>query len=206
MSGPNRRRWFLPDSPDVLGMLDRQAAVTADGMTAFARWAAGEQDCGREVRDLEHVADDRKSELAGAVRAAFTTPLQPEDLFDLSRGLDEVLNRAKDTVREAEALGLAPDEAMAEMAALLAEGVRDLRVAFGFLDEDDGDAGEAAAAAIKTQRRLERAYRAAMPALLESDDLREVVGRQELYRRLSDMSDRVLAVADRVNYATVKES
>ncbi|HVP03911.1 MAG TPA: DUF47 family protein [Solirubrobacteraceae bacterium] len=205
MSARRHRRWFLPERPDVLGMLDRQALVTADGMTAFQRWAHGEQVQAQQVRLIEHAADECKQDLTAAVREAFTTPLEPEDLFDLSQGLDEVLNRAKDTVREAEALGLEPDEAMGDMADLLLEGVDLLRVAFGALGDGDDVAGEAATAAIKTQRRLERVYRAAMPELLESDDLREVVGRQELYRRLSDMSDRLLAVAERVNYATVKE-
>ena len=37
-----KRRWFLPDSPDVLGMLQRQAEITAQGMAAFAEWAAGD--------------------------------------------------------------------------------------------------------------------------------------------------------------------
>jgi hypothetical protein len=35
-----RKRWFLPETPDVLGMLRRQMAVTIDGVDAFARWAA----------------------------------------------------------------------------------------------------------------------------------------------------------------------
>lgn len=206
MSGPIHRRWFLPESPDVLGMLDRQAEVTDEAIGAFARWAAGDDDSGRTVRDLEHVADQRKAELAAAVREAFTTPLEPEDLFDLSQGLDEVLNRAKDTVREAAALDLRPDAEMAEMAVLIAEGVACLHRAFGDLGGRGGDATAAAAEAIKAQRRLERVYRQAMPTLLQSDDLREVVGRQELYRRMSEMSDRVLAVAERVDYATVKEA
>ena len=31
------KRWFLPETPDVLGMLRRQMAVTIDGVDAFAR-------------------------------------------------------------------------------------------------------------------------------------------------------------------------
>ena len=32
-----RKHWFLPETPDVLGMLRRQMAVTIDGVDAFAR-------------------------------------------------------------------------------------------------------------------------------------------------------------------------
>ena len=37
-----RSRWFLPESPDVIGMLQRQAEITVRGMDAFARWAGGD--------------------------------------------------------------------------------------------------------------------------------------------------------------------
>ena len=202
------RNWFLPETPDVIGMLVDQARVTVDGMNAFAAWAAGDEASGLAVRDFEHAADTLKRALADTVREAFTTPRDPEDLFELSRGLDEVLNGAKNTVREAEALELEPDEAMADMARCLAAGVVSLHDAFSSLgNEHDETAGTAAAAAVKAQRDLERAYRKAMSALLRaSDDLREVVGRQELYRRLSEISEKILAVADRVGYSMAKET
>jgi hypothetical protein len=44
-----------------------------------------------------------------------------------------------------------------------------------------------------------------MSQLLELDDLREVMGRRELYRRFARISEDVMRVADRVWYATVKE-
>ena len=37
-----RERWFLPETPDVLGLLGRQLSVTVEGMEAFAAWAAGD--------------------------------------------------------------------------------------------------------------------------------------------------------------------
>jgi hypothetical protein len=50
----------------------------------------------------------------------------------------------------------------------------------------------AADAAVKGQRQLERVYRNAASAL------REVVGRRELPRRLSRISEALIQVADRV--------
>jgi glutamine synthetase adenylyltransferase len=57
----------------------------------------------------------------------------------------------------------------------------------------------------EAQRRLERVYRQAASALLEVQDLREVMGRRELYRRVSRISEILIEAADRVWYATVKE-
>ena len=119
-------RWFLPETPDVIAMLQSQADITAEGMTAFAAWAAGEQSRAEDVRSAEHECDEVRRRLVDAVREAFTTPLEPEDLFQLSRDLDKVINGAKNTVREAEAMEVPPDQATAEMAVLLAEGVEHL--------------------------------------------------------------------------------
>jgi glutamine synthetase adenylyltransferase len=128
----------------------------------------------------------------------------------MSERLDAVLNGAKDTVREAEVMAMKPDEAVAAMAALLADGASHLATAFERLGSDQRgkiavSATEAADAAVKSQRRLERVYREAASALLAVDDLREVMGRRELYRRLSRVSETLVEAADRVWYATVKE-
>jgi len=202
---PTTRRWFLPQSPDVLGMLRAQIEVTVRGIEAFESWARGETDAG-VVRDAEHEADAEKRQLLLAIREAFTTPLDPEDLFELSRGLDEVMNGAKNTVREAEAMTLTPDKAMVHMAAAIGEGVRHLQAAFDALGGDETAATTAAEAAVKTQRRLERIYRVAMSERVADEDLRTVIGYQELYRRLMAISEALLLVADRVQYAIVKEA
>jgi uncharacterized protein Yka (UPF0111/DUF47 family) len=99
---------------------------------------------------------------------AFVTPLEPEDLFALSRGIDRILNQAKDLVRESEVMVCPPDAAVAQMAALLAAS--------------------------------------AMAALLEVDNLREVMARRELCRRCSRMGEAAVDVAERILSATVEES
>jgi uncharacterized protein Yka (UPF0111/DUF47 family) len=214
----SRNRWFLPESPDVIGMLQTQAEITVRGMDAFARWAGGDIARADDVRAAEHECDQVRRTLVDAVSEAFTTPLQPEDLFQLSRDLDKVINGAKNTVREAEAMGSPPDQATADMAVLLAEGVRHIQTAFTALGVRRGKASraagaaaaasatEAADAAVKAQRNLERIYRAAAGDLLAVTDISVVVARREFYRRISAISDDIVAVADRIWYSEVKES
>jgi uncharacterized protein Yka (UPF0111/DUF47 family) len=197
------RRWFLPETPDVVGMLRDQAAITVEGMDALVAWAHGETAAADRVRDCEHRADECKRALRQALTASFTTPLEPEDLFELSRSLDTALNGAKDLVREAEVMGAAPDRAMAEMVTLLAEGARHLSTAFEGLSGTG--ATEPADAAVKSQRRLERVYRQAMSALVQEGDPREVAARRELYRRISRTSDDLVDVAERVWYSVLKQ-
>jgi hypothetical protein len=201
-----RTHWFLPAEPDVLGLLGAQVAVTVEGADAFAAWATGDPKASEAVRDAEHRADTAKRELLSALRDAFVTPVEPEDLFAISRGLDRILNHAKDTVREAEVMACPPDAALAEMTARIAEAVHRLADAIPHLAGHDGDATAAADAAIKAERRLEKVYRAAMAALLEESDLRTVTARRELYRRCSRIGESAVDVAERVVYAVVKES
>ena len=205
-----RRSWFLPETPDVLGMLREQAAVTIEGVEALVAWAAGDLEGADAVRACEHRADDRKRDLRKALTEAYTTPIDAEDIYTMSVRLDAVMNGAKDAVRESEVMAVGPDEHVLAMCSLLAEGVRHLADAFeglGAAGEKDGGraATGAADAAVKSQRQLERAYRGAMSALLEVDDLREVMGRRELYRRFSRISEELVEVAERVWYATFKE-
>ena len=203
-------RWFLPETPDVIGMLQEQAAITVNGMEAFTTWAGGDSARAGDVRAAEHDCDVVRRTLVDAVSEAFTTPLQPEDLFQLSRDLDKVINGAKNTVRESEAMAFPPDQATADMAVLLAEGAQHLQTAFTSLDERRSKlappATEAADAAVKSQRNLERIYRQAAGDLLEVTDIRVVTARREFYRRISAISDDIVAVADRIWYSQVKES
>src|SRR3954447_9710917 len=201
-------RWFLPDSPDVIGMLCGQLDTTHEGLVAFAAWARGDVTQADVVRDLEHRADDEKRALWRALRTAFVTPLDAEDLFVLSAGLDELLNGVKDTTREAEVMSIAPDAALAEMADLVIEGVAHLREAFQALNETKrADVATAAAdQAVKCVRSIERVYRRAMPLLFEHADVKEALGRRELYWRLVAVSEEMRAIAERVWYAVVKEA
>jgi uncharacterized protein Yka (UPF0111/DUF47 family) len=201
------RRWFLPETPDVIGMLRAQVATTEEGLAAFARWSAGEAEAADRVRACEHRADAQKRELRRVLTTAFLTPLEPEDLFELSSGVDTVLNGVKDAVREAEVMGVAADAAMAGMAELLVAGMQRLATAFALLEGGRHDEATAAAdQAVKGQRDLEHVYRAAMSALLADADPHTVAARRELYRRISRTSDELTHVAERVWYAVLKDS
>lgn len=207
---PRKMGWFLPENPDVLGTLRRQAAVTMEGMEALVEWAGGDVAASDRLRDAEHRADEVKLQLRAGLKEAFITPVGAEDLFVMSGRLDAVLNGAKDAVRESEVMAIAPDATVAGMAACLAEGVHHLADAFDRLGQKENGDGEAATdaadKAVKTQRQLERVYRAGMSALLEVQDLREVIGRRELYRRFARIGDELIEAAERVWYAAVKEA
>jgi uncharacterized protein Yka (UPF0111/DUF47 family) len=199
-------RWFLPEEPDVIGLLRAQVAVTLEGLEAFAEWAHGDPEAAQAVRDAEPRGDQRKRELVSALRAAFVLPLEPEDVFALSRGIDQILDFARDLVAEAEVLDCTPDEGLAAMAGLMGEAVRHLNDAIAALGSDDEAANAAAEAAISVQHHIGNAYYRGMENLLHEGDMRVRIKLRELYRRCSRIGEVIIDVAERIMYAIVKQS
>ena len=147
-----------------------------------------------------------KRELLSALREAFVTPIEPEDLFALSRGIDRILNYATDLVEESEAMASPPDEGITTIAGLLCDAVRHLDDALSQLGTDGDHATASADAAIAAQHQLETACYAGMVGLLSVEDRTERITRRELYRRSSRISEAVVDVAERIVYAVVKQS
>jgi uncharacterized protein Yka (UPF0111/DUF47 family) len=200
------RHWFLPQNPDVMGTLARQADVTVAGANAFAAWAGGDLTQQAQVRDCEHQSREVRRQLSTQLRQAFSTPVDQEDLFTLSERLDAVLNGLKNVVREADSYPLEPDAATAAMAGEIATAAVHLSTAVRHLATEADVATREADAAVAASRRMETSYRDAMRGLHDVDDLRELMIRGELYRRTLEVGERLTRVADRVWYAVVKEA
>lgn len=201
-----RHRWFLPDNPDVLALLRAQLAVTIEGLGAFAAWAGGDAGAAPRVGDAERRGDEAKRSLLVALRAAFVTPLEPEDVFALSRGIDRLLHAARNVVAESEAMASPPDAQIAVMAGLLRSGLGKLDDAVAALGAEPDAATDAADAAIADARELERAYYEGMAALLSVPDRNERIARRELYRSCARLGETLVDIAERVVYAVMKES
>jgi uncharacterized protein Yka (UPF0111/DUF47 family) len=201
-----KRRWFLPDTPDLVGQLRVQAAITLEGLDAFAAWAAGDESAGEALPDIEHRGDAAKRELLEQLREAFMTPLAPEDLFALSRGIDWILDYTLDLVSESTAMSSPPDTRLAEMAGQLRDAVAHIHEAVDQLGSDGDASAVAADEALHAERQLEHSYYRGMAELLEVDARNERISSRELYRRCARIGDEVIDVAERILYSAVKES
>jgi uncharacterized protein Yka (UPF0111/DUF47 family) len=199
-------RWFLPESPDVIGLLRVQLKTTLAGIDAFGAWARGDAAAVENLRAARPAAEAARRDVLAAVRDAFITPLEPEDLFALASGLGWILDHAVDLVSEAEVMASGPDGGIDEMAGKLAQALRHIDAAIGLMASDGEGAIRAADAGIEAERQLEHAYYRGMGALLEVTDMRERITRRELYRRCSRIGELVVEVAERVIYAVMKAS
>lgn len=206
MAGLNARRWFLPETPDLLGLLRSQIALTIEGSERFSEWADGEDVRLDEMREIEGRGELAKRDLLSAIRAAFITPIEPEDLFSISQGFSRILGAAAGLVGEAAVLKCEPDDGLAGMAGLIVASLKSVDAAVGRLDSSGTRATEEADRAIESARQMHGHYYRGMAVTLDLEDRGQRIARRELYRRCSRIGDTTVDVAERVIYSVVKQS
>ena len=59
------KRWFLPETADLLGLLRLQGAITVEAMEALVAWSGGDPTAAVAVRDCEHRADETSASSGG---------------------------------------------------------------------------------------------------------------------------------------------
>lgn len=187
-------------------LLGAQAKTTSEGMEALREWIEkGASDRCQPVRDLEHRADQQKLLLQKQLSNSFITPFDREDIYDLSTQLDEVINAAKTTAREIEALNYCPfDPTLSEMAKILCEGARCLLRAFENLDTNLGEASKQAKLARKAENRFEKVYRIGMRELFEMNDVKTILRTVEVYRAMITAAHRIDVVGEKLDHVIIK--
>lgn len=201
----------FPRKPDFYGLINAQCDLICEGMDVFVEFmGTGDPATGKRVRAMEKQGDDLKAHNTSILSRAFATPIDREDIYRAIVAIDEILNYAKTTVREIDALEIKPDAHMEEMARLIRDGCRALRDGYAKLASNPAAAESDAAAARKSERNTEKAYRAALAELFDAsahlealdtgadgaqgEAMRyviEIFKRREVYRHLSNAADRV---------------
>lgn len=198
---------FEPKS-EFYALLNIQSVTTLEGIVALDRWIVdGAIERCQKVRDLEKEADEHKLELERQLVDSFITPFDREDIYDLSIKLDEVINSAKQAVREIEALEIhASDAYLKEMAATLVEGTRCLNQSFAHLQNNAAEAANQAALARKSENRFAKIYRQAMKNLFTLDDFKTLLKTREIYTCLLNTATKIDIVGEKLIHVIVKIS
>ncbi|NUT32733.1 MAG: DUF47 family protein [Hamadaea sp.] len=188
-------------------MLLDQIDAALDGVALAAGVTAGRiapGDARREMSDLEHRGDAHRARLVPELSAALTTPIDREDLYRLSRSIDDVLDHLRDYVRETDLYGVRLDGAALALLEQVGLGLRDLRRAVDRIPSRPQDVPDAALAAHKRAGRVRHLYGVALAALLSGDVDAAVLKRRELLRRLDVLGLRLGECADALGDAMVK--
>jgi uncharacterized protein Yka (UPF0111/DUF47 family) len=136
------------------------------------------------------------------------SPIDREDLFRLSRSIDDILDTLRDFVRQVDLFRLEEPARFADLVSPLLEelhrGLSALGGAVQLLVDDPGRVARAALAAKKT--RLGKRYLEAMATALETGVGAETVKHVELLRQLDHAGRQLVAAADALADGVVKRA
>jgi predicted phosphate transport protein (TIGR00153 family) len=189
------RKLFKKRQNIFIKMIHDQASLTLEGMDALkAYMAGGDHDAAARLIAKEKEADEARRVLIDEINKTFVTPFDREDIFNLSRAIDDILDYAYSTVNEMEILKVEPTPFMLRIASLLRDAANELLMAVNCLEEHPRVSNDHAQRAKALENRVEDVYREALADLFSGvDDLAHVVKMlklREVYRHLSNAADR----------------
>ncbi|MHB1802348.1 MAG: DUF47 domain-containing protein [Actinomycetes bacterium] len=215
-----RRRWDWPAVRLRYG-LDRRAGATLsdllgehlDVCTAVIVLALevtnGTKDAEQaytEVKLLESRADELRMTLVAGLGRALVTPIDREDLYRLSRGIDDVVDNLRDFVREW--VLYAPEGAgsFPRVLRALGRGVAELRTAVGLLGGPPEPVVASALEAKRSCNHVRRRYQTSLARLFQGELTMDTLRRRELLRRLDVVGLRLGETVDVMLDGAVKRA
>ncbi len=189
------RKIFRRKQDKFVGLIIDQAALTLKGLEALKEYMATQSPAAAKLlTDTEKEADETRRILIDELNRTFITPIDREDIFALSRLIDDMLDYAYSTVDEMEILKVKPTNHMSRIASLLRDAAFEIYMAVQRLQEHPNVATEHAQRAKALENRVEAVYREALAELFsgpeEVAEIIKMLKKREVYRHLSNAADK----------------
>jgi predicted phosphate transport protein (TIGR00153 family) len=175
--------------------MHNQAAATLAGMEALVAYFNHQTpESAAMLTKMEKEADEYRRILIYELNKTFITPFDREDIFALSRTVDDVIDYAFSTLEEVELLHVTPTQYMQQIANRLRDAANELLLAIDRLNDYPGVANEHAQRAKSLENQVEMLYREALAELFDgiedTQHVMKVFKFREVYRHLSNAADR----------------
>jgi len=196
--------------PDkFIALLVEQSSLTYKGVETLQEYMEShEHELAKKLTLIEKEADEARRILIDELNRTFVTPFDREDIYALSRAIDDVLDYAYSTVSEMDVLKVEPTTFMTRMTSLLKEATYELYVGMQRLEEHPAVAVDHAQRAKALETRVERVYREAIADIFSGPEdvhhVFEMLKRREVLRHLSNAADRVDEAANLLGDIVVK--
>jgi uncharacterized protein len=197
-------KFFSPSrKTDFFDLLLAQAEKTLQGCECLLRYLEGEGEP-EQLRRLEQEADDIRRILIDELNQTFITPIDREDIFALSRAIDDVIDHAQNTAKEMEVFDIESNEFLCRMAELLQKGAEHLAAAIRHLKRNPNVAVEHVVRAKRIENKMNDVFLAALKQLFSGPDPRRMLMYREIYRHFNRSADRVDEAANIISNIVVK--
>ncbi|HEX5451697.1 MAG TPA: DUF47 family protein [Candidatus Limnocylindrales bacterium] len=193
-------------------LLAGQIDSVAKGASIVRELVAGlpaEEPAAERMRDIEHEGDRFREGLVTALGSALVTPIDREDLFRVSRAIDDILDNLRDFAREWDLYAMRPAPIFGPLLDMVVDATTKLREATEALEAEPHAVGTHALAAKKAGNQVRKLYQEAMAELLDGNDAEvttTLLKTRELLRRLDIVALRLRTAADVLSDASVKRS
>ncbi len=202
-----RKGVFAKQKNIFYDLLHQQSQKMLEGLEALASYMDDRSpDNAKQVKKCEVEADDLRLMLIQELDKTFVTPLDREDIFDLSRAIDDIMDYANSTVLEMDIYEVPSDGHVKEMVNILISAGREIDHAIKLLEEQPKVAAVHAVKAKAYENTMEGAYRLALSHLFRGDDPVFMLKMREIYRHLSNAADRGDEAANIISSIVMKHT
>lgn len=194
-----------------LELLIEQGRLTVEGLQFLSSIITNPTpENAEEMKSREYEADEVKRILTDELHRTFITPIDREDIFNISERIDEMLDYAQTTIEAMLLLGVDADEYLQKMVDVNCTAAEELLYALQRLSANPRVAEEHAWRVRKNEEEVERIYRQAVADLFTKvknfKPLMGMLKRREVYRHVSNMADRAKAAATVIGIVVMKLS
>jgi len=203
------RRLLGGKEDKFIRLLIEQAAKTLEGMEGLDEYMKDRDvEAAEKVTRAEKEADELRRILIDELNRTFVTPIDREDIFALSRAIDDILDYGYSTVDEMTILNVEPNSYLRRMVSLLKTAATEIYMATLRVKDHPGVANEHALRAKALENRVEDVYREALADLFSGpqdvEHVVEMLKLREIYRHLSNSADRGDEAANVITDIVVK--
>ncbi|HXF85185.1 MAG TPA: DUF47 family protein [Anaerolineales bacterium] len=192
-------------------LIEEQATLTYEGLKLLVKYLeTTDSEVAEQLSLKEKEADEVRRILIDELNHTFITPFDREDIFALSRSIDDVVDYADTTVVEMVILNVKPTPYMQRIASLLKDAAFEILQGVLRLPRHPNVALDHAQRAKALENRVEAVYREALANLFSGpEDVHHVVEMlklREVYRHLSNAADRGDEAANIIADIVVKKA
>ena len=202
---------LLPREEKFFNLFNKQVEVISEASRLLLEGARSGnsrlEQVATEISTIEHRGDEIIHEIFTRLNQTFITPLDPEDIHNLSSKLDDVLDGIEDSVHRMVAYRLDAIPAnMIALAEVIHRCCQALQRAFNALEKNE-EVMDHCIEINRLENEADHLVRGAVADLFENEkDAILLIKLKEIYEFLEDTTDRCEDVADVLQNVVVKNS
>lgn len=193
--------------PDFYALLEQHALKVFEAFRALVGYLENQDTADPErIYFLEREADDIRRVLIDRLNRTLITPFDREDIFSLSRAIDDIIDAAKSAVEEIRLFKVGSTKELLMKAKILQEGTLEIYDALKNLRRYPNVAIEHAKRAKATENQMNIVYLESLAALFDNENNTPsyMLKMRELYRHLKRSANRCDDAANIISDIIVK--